>query len=135
MPHEGCDTDCELGGAAGARWSHLLVLHVGGPGMGASLGHGKGRALLKQGGNQPCPEKLSGLYFICGCQRERLPSPALSEGAGYHSVGLWGLPKSKHGPGAIQNTANTADVPYAKGIQPPRRIGVDTRTSPLIFRG
>ena len=58
VPHEGCDTDRELAGAAGARRSHLLMLHVGGAGVGAAPGHGKGRVLLKQGRKQQGPEKL-----------------------------------------------------------------------------
>lgn len=47
--------------------------------MGAAPSQRKRRALQKQGGEQQCPEKLGGLYFIPGCQRERLPPPALSE--------------------------------------------------------
>lgn len=58
VPHKSCDTDCELGGAAGTRRSRLLMLCVGGSGVGSALGHGKGRVLLKQGRKQQCPEKL-----------------------------------------------------------------------------
>lgn len=47
--------------------------------MGAAPTQRKGGALWKQGGEQQCPEKLGGLYFIRGCQRERFPPPALSE--------------------------------------------------------
>lgn len=57
------------------------MLCGGRSGVGAAPSQRKGRALRKQGGEQQCPEKLGGLYFIRGCQRERFPPPALTEDA------------------------------------------------------